>query len=636
MGILDVHADELLQASRATPFIAPPRPTPKFSAWGISTAVPRGAAAGAAETTGFWADIVGAFGQVIAATDPLIEATAPRDVRERLAQGQKEAEQRLRNEGVDFSSEAGDLFRGVGRSYRPDPATAHAAEDVVFGFTRFASKAVGYSVAGGPVVGAALTGADEALQTADDLRLQGVDLATRTKAGALAGVAAGAGVVLPVAGKTLAQTAGLVALGGPLSFSGQQAATRYILDNAGYEKLASQYDPFDPVGLAVSTLVPAGFGAWGLRGARRRAATQEPIGETKPGQSEPKPPETAPEVAARETMVRAEHVDAARVALIRETVDSWNLARPDDARAAAAHLEAFARAQDQLAAGQRVAVSDIVPAERIAVSRALDQMITGLQSARDDFVAAAADLADPGAVRLMREELASLEGRRPDVSDAAIREAVKQIQAAEGVSYKAALSEAKKQAAEQAADFGARISRIEDAIERNAEAQRASQELRQLDRQIEAMQAERQQIDAPSGAAETDIALAARQLVDQVAEGIETLTGLPARDVAPEIGRAMGLEPEVAPAAAAHPSPAEPAAPAARGGQPGHGEVASLDARLAAVEQQLPELQVMVDGMERPVPLREFLERVRAEAAEEAADAPLYQVAAQCALLNGV
>ncbi|MFX6949717.1 hypothetical protein ABTH81_21820, partial [Acinetobacter baumannii] len=55
----------------------------------------------------------------------------------------------------------------------------------------------------------------------------------------------------------------------------QQAATRSILQNAGYDKIAEQYDPFDPVGLAVATLIPAGFGAYasrGLRGARPVAA----------------------------------------------------------------------------------------------------------------------------------------------------------------------------------------------------------------------------------------------------------------------------------------------------------------------------------------------------------------------------
>ncbi|MDB5453250.1 MAG: hypothetical protein JWO33_1828, partial [Caulobacteraceae bacterium] len=113
--------------------------------------------------------------------------------------------------------------------------------------------------------GAALTGGDEGLTEADRLKQEGVDLATRTKAGLVSGVSAAAAVAVPVVGVGAKSTAALVAIGGPGSFAAQQAATRAILQHAGYDQLASQYDPLDPVGLAVSTLVPAGFGLHGLR-----------------------------------------------------------------------------------------------------------------------------------------------------------------------------------------------------------------------------------------------------------------------------------------------------------------------------------------------------------------------------------
>ena len=129
-------------------------------------------------------------------------------------------------------------------------------------------------VGGGVLPGAVLTGADEGMTVADDLKQQGVDLGTRTAVGAVVGVATGLGVALPVAGKTLAQTAGLVVAGGPVSFMAQQQAVRSILQAQDYSKLAEQYDPLDPVGLAVSTLIPAGFGAWGVRSARARAASE--------------------------------------------------------------------------------------------------------------------------------------------------------------------------------------------------------------------------------------------------------------------------------------------------------------------------------------------------------------------------
>jgi hypothetical protein len=44
---------------------------------------------------------------------------------------------------------------------------------------------------------------------------------------------------------------------------------------------------------------------------------------------------------------------------------------------------------------------------------------------------------------------------------------------------------------------------------------------------------------------------------------------------------------------------------------------------------------VRMDGDEKALPMSEFLARAKAEADELAADAPLMQVAAECALLNG-
>ena len=61
----------------------------------------------------------------------------------------------------------------------------------------------------------------------------------------------------------------------------------------------------------------------------------------------------------------------------------------------------------------------------------------------------------------------------------------------------------------------------------------------------------------------------------------------------------------------------------------------AAQARMADVQASHPELQVMLDGMDKPMPLADFLAAVKAEADEMEADAPLMQVAAQCAILNG-
>ena len=62
--------------------------------------------------------------------------------------------------------------------------------------------------------------------------------------------------------------------------------------------------------------------------------------------------------------------------------------------------------------------------------------------------------------------------------------------------------------------------------------------------------------------------------------------------------------------------------------------------RIAAMARQIerdyPGLTVRMDGDAAARPLSEFLAAIKAEADEMEADAPLMQVAAECALLNGI
>lgn len=270
--------DKVLDDRVSRPLQAPTvRPSFGINVWNTVKSPFAGAGAGANESAGFMSDILGAFGQVQAGygqqADPttLFESGGA-EKRRQEGQTARDAIQ----SGEAFSSDIGTGFRATARSFSPDPATANTAEQILFGLGRFATKAVGYSVATGPVVGAVLTGTDEGMTEADRLKGEGVDFATRTKVGVVAGASAAAATALPVAGNTVAQTVGLVAAGGPASFIAQQAASKAILQNADYDKIAAQYDPFDPVGLAVSTLVPAGFGAIAMRGARNAVKTPTP------------------------------------------------------------------------------------------------------------------------------------------------------------------------------------------------------------------------------------------------------------------------------------------------------------------------------------------------------------------------
>lgn len=269
--------DQALDDRQQRP-VAEPRQQSGFSVWNTIKAPAVGAAAGTVEAGGFGADVLGAFGQVQAGfgaqADPSLLLSLD-EMQKRSDEGEQAREKVASGEA--FSTEIGTGLRTTARSMMPDPASSNAVENVLFQGGRALTKAIGYSLAAGPVAGATLFGADEALTEADKLKAEGVDIGTRTKVGAITGLGAGLGAALPVAGTTVARTAALVVAGGPAAYVAQQAASREVLKNADYAKISDQYDPFDPVGLAVSFLVPAAFG--GLHMRSQRGAVPAPAGE---------------------------------------------------------------------------------------------------------------------------------------------------------------------------------------------------------------------------------------------------------------------------------------------------------------------------------------------------------------------
>lgn len=633
----------------------PQTPTPqasKFSAWKTLTAAPRGVGTGANETAGGIADVLGAFGQTMAATDARSGMFSTQTPEQRKQETQ--ARRKMLDEGLEFS--AGDDFRQQARQWMPDAATSHVAEQTVFGLTRFGTKAVAGAAVAGPVAGAGLVGLDEALTTADDLKRQGVDPLTRSQVGAVVGLTSALGVALPVAGNTATQTAALVAVGGPLSFMGQQAATREILQAADYTQLADQYDPLDPVGLAVSTIIPAGFGMWAMRGVRMRAAgktadTPELAPDRNPA---PEGDAARAQDPAQTEPLRPtpEQVDAARVEMLTQHIESAGLHSADDARAAAMHLDAFARAVDDLSAGRRVDVTDLVPVERLQVARALDTFAQGLDTARTDLMAQASKLAEPTAVRQMQAELADAQVRLAELeSPDAVKARAADLQQSERLSFKQAMAQARKEFGAQAADVQARVDRLEGMLADNAQGQQAFDALNILNRQAEQAGRQRAQIDAPP-TRETPTAAAAREAAALTTPEPRTNVQDAPRTDAPAAGRAdtqpspapakQGAQPTRTDAGGSGPAGAGEQGSAGVSGARGNAAEAGLVAqRLAEVQQQFPDLTVQMDGMDKPMPLADFLAQVQREAMEGSDfdlggnDAPLMQVAATCFLLNG-
>jgi hypothetical protein len=293
MGLLDAYQESTDTALRvmASQPLEPEPVKPKHSAWSTPF---RAVAAGAAEVAGNVVDTAGAFGQVAASVGGVSPGFDPDAGKKQ--QASQEAMQALQTDGINWRTDEARQAYQFGADLRPDPLTAGTAENLVFGLTKGLTKAIGAAVALGPVAGATAFGASEGMTASEDLAEQGVDQATRMQVGAVTAAMNTAGVLLPVAGQTLKQTIGLVAVGGPGTFIAQQAATREILRNADYGAIAEQYDPLDPVGLTVATLLPAGFAAYAKRGGFRPTiaprADGQPVAEAAPVTQESSIPAT--------------------------------------------------------------------------------------------------------------------------------------------------------------------------------------------------------------------------------------------------------------------------------------------------------------------------------------------------------
>lgn len=629
--------DKALDDRVSRPLQAPTaRPSFGASLWNTTKAPFAGVGAGANESAGFMSDILGAFGAVQAGYGLQADPTLLFDAKEREKRIQ--AGQTSRDEiqsGEAFSTQLGSGFRATARSFAPDAATANAAEQILFGVTRFGSKAVGYSLLGGPIPGAVVTGADEGMTEADRLKAEGVDLETRTKVGVVAGASSAAAVALPVAGKTLAQTAALVAAGGPGSFIAQQAASRSILENAGYDQLADQYDPFDPVGLAVSTLVPAAFGAHAMRGAAR-SPKPSPTGDAAAGR--------AAAEAGRAAASDPEAVAAARVALAREAIESSNLHAADDIRGATDHLNAVMKASDQLAAGERVDVTDLIDSSRIDRRKDAEMRKTVAEMTPDEMRQA-----------LLVDDMTGLGNRRAYVEaekqpfQASLDiDSLKWVNDNFGHDGGDQLISAIGQALREEAAQAYHLSGDEFAAQFHTEADGHAL----LGRVRERLKNAVIEATLPDGTVITKKGVEFSYGIGQTLETADTRlrADKSAREASGQrAGR--GNEPggvvkkppagqqdhqgNAATQAVNPPAELQNQAQGASGDAgKGNAALANLDAQTAELAKLSPDLMVQLEGMDQPMRLADALEAVKAEAAKEAADAPLLQVAAECFLRN--
>lgn len=247
-----------------TPDLTPP---PSTGLGSLARATGRGVAQGGLALFGAASDLVSGASQLyidpdMALTPDGLEAQ-DKQVNDSLAK---------MHTGTLFQSQLGTDAYDLIDTLNPDPSQTTAidrtVQGVAKGLTEYAPGMV-LGPAGAAVVGGTAT----AMERAEDLKRQGVDVTTRTEAGAVEGTLGAVGAVLPMGGSTLGKTAALAGIGGPGLYVAQSAAERAILRNAGYDNLADQEDPFDPVNLAASTGVAALMGGIHLATNRGAAAS---------------------------------------------------------------------------------------------------------------------------------------------------------------------------------------------------------------------------------------------------------------------------------------------------------------------------------------------------------------------------
>ncbi|WP_301211056.1 hypothetical protein, partial [Turicimonas muris] len=162
--------------------------------------------------------------------------------------------------------------------WTPNPETTGAAAQMIHAMGSTILKAAGYSViaGGNPYFGGAMFGADIGLNEYGTLRDKGVDAKTAKQAGWASGALNALGLAIPGSiGTSYLKSAALGAIVNPVSDIAEQASIKFILENADYEKIAGEYDPFNPANLAVSSGVGVVFGLMGAKGARSRARRAE-------------------------------------------------------------------------------------------------------------------------------------------------------------------------------------------------------------------------------------------------------------------------------------------------------------------------------------------------------------------------
>lgn len=299
-----------------------------------------------------WSAILDAYGKAAAFRDaPLVAAVTGQPAPD-MRKLQRETIEQMGNSAVARG------FREKARDYAPDPAAVGTAGQIAHGVLSTVSKAVAYSPAGpaGPV----LFGADLGINRAQELSDQGVDGGTAAVAGTVTAVTAALGMRLPAAmGATRLQSAAIGGVVNPALTVAEVGGIHALLQQADYDKIAAQYDPFDPVTLAISSITGAAFGGAFHRGKATPTVRLDPD-------------EHAALLTMHEVRVR----------------DGDALVRPGDMPASSVAHEAQIVARQQLDAGEVINVAQRVDADPAQVAAVAQRVRTAVASVAPDALEA--------------------------------------------------------------------------------------------------------------------------------------------------------------------------------------------------------------------------------------------------------
>ncbi len=648
-----------------------PRPvvpqTNAFSFAQFAKAPAKGIGAAFSEGIAFGSEVSGAFGQVLGATGTDSGSGMFSVQSEQERKQSDAARQKLLTTGIDYSNEAGDLFRARAKEIMPDPETAHASENVAAGLFKFGTKAVGYTLTGGIIPGAAMLGFDEGLTEADRLKQQGVDIETRTQAGAVAGGVAGVSVLVPMTGATMATRFVKGVAIGEGTMIGQAFAEKAILENAGYDKIANTFDPFDPVSLAVG-LVPGMLGAKFGRPAAKRldavkteadvrsAAALSPDeaaasaafersaanlreleaavkAEKDPGKRLLLVDELEKQrTAARDNFVKDQmraDPDLEPAARVRQVVDAMDASRltPDtDLRGMSLHKEAIETAHEQIARGEPVAVE--LPIAEIPPSVRVNRDSAGLPKDFAILGPAGREVGygfltnKPEGVQVGATAIIEASDRGKGYASAAYEQMAREI-----------LADGRPLVSDQKVSTDAQ--RVYESLSKKGfTVERDPSAALQPDGALASPNGPVYRVtEAPAkdtGPARTAAAAAELHAARELAQNPPHVERtVPGRDPAEVAGDVDGRGAADRPAAGPSEPPAAPSAGRSSEAAPGAAAVNRAAVEVAALD---PDMLVMLDGMDQPARIGDLMARVKEEAAQDAKTARLVEVAAECAL----